>query len=138
MRSVLLGLGCLLGVAACGSDGMDCGTPADIHGSWTYTGTQNAPAATMTGTMALTQPGTCTVAGSLAITVDNGSGTPTDLSGPISGLFLDPTTVDLTADLGGERRHIGTVVADTISGTWAMTGAGGGLSGTFRAVRGTP
>ncbi len=137
MRTLLLGLGCLVGVAACSSDGTDCGTPVDVHGNWTYSGTQSSPAATLTGTMTLSQPGTCTLAGTLAIAVDDGSGTPTNLSGPVSGVFLDATTVDLTAELGGERRHVGTVVADTISGTWAMTGAGGGVTGNFRAVRGT-
>jgi hypothetical protein len=63
--------------------------------------------------------------------VDNGSGTPMLLDGGVSGVFLDDSTVDFTAQLNGERRHLGVVRADSIIGSWS-----GSTSGTFKAARG--
>jgi hypothetical protein len=122
----------LLLLGGCGSDKIECGTPADLAGNWTYAGVQSAPtAANLTGTMSLTTSGTCTFDGHLSVSVDNGSGTPTLLDGSVSGVFLDDSTVDFTAQLSGERRHLGVVRADSIVGSWS-----GGTSGTFHAVRG--
>lgn len=136
MRGPILLLGPLLLLGGCGSDKIDCGTPPDLAGNWTYSGVQSAPtAATLTGTMSMTSPGTCTINGHLSVSVDDGSGTPTMLDGGVSGVFLDDSTVDFTAQLSGERRHLGTVRADTIAGSWSPSGPSGS-SGTFRAVRG--
>ncbi len=136
MKFLALSLGSLL-VVGCGSDKIVCGTPPDLTGSWSYSATQSVPAATLAGTLSLTTSGGCTIDGHLSVTVDDGSGTPTLLDGGVSGVFLDESTVDVTTQLGGERRHLGTIVADTISGSWAESGPSG-KSGTFRAVRGAP
>lgn len=135
MRGLSLLLGSILLATGCGSDKIQCGTPVDFAGNWTYSGLQSAPtAATLSGTMSITSTGTCTFDGHVSITVDDGGGTPTMLDGGISGVFLNDSTVDFTAQLGGERRHLGTVRADTVAGSWSSTGPGG-ANGTFRAER---
>lgn len=128
-------LGTLL--TACGDAPLECGAPASIAGAWSYEATQTAPsAATLSGTLTLTRPGTCAVGGTVAGTIDTGDGSPEMFDAGVSGVFLDETTVDLSIGIDGERRHIGEVVADTISGTWADGSSG--ATGIFRAERGTP
>ena len=129
-----------LALAACSSAPEDCGAPADPSGTWDYTATQTTPAATVAGTWTLNRPGTCRIGGTFAATVDDGDGSPTLMSGSISGVFLDETHVELHLypSSGGDRTHLGTVVADTLTGTWEQPAAGGGTSGSFRAERSGP
>ena len=67
---------------------------------------------------------------------DDGTGGTTSLSGPVTGRALDSTSVTFDAFLASAtRHHMGTVKADTITGTWVdLTSGGPGASGTFRAV----
>lgn len=126
----------LLSAAGCGTDPIECGTPPDLTGTWAYSAT--APDAIIAGTLTITDGGSCVIEGAIAVTVDDGDGSPSLLDGGVSGLFLNSTTFDLTADLGGARRHLGSVVADTLAGNWSQPTGGSPLTGTFRAVRSTP
>lgn len=122
-------------LSGCADDPLECGAPEDISGAWSYAATQTSPsAATLTGTLTLTRPGTCTIGGTAAGTIDTGDGSPEMFGVSVSGVFLDETTVDLSIEIDGERRHIGDAVADTISGTWADGSSG--ATGSFRAERG--
>ena len=130
----------LLVLGGCGSEEEDCGAPVPMTGTWDYAATQSTPAATLTGTWVLSQPETCRVGGTFSATVDEGDGSPVLLSGSVSGLFLDETHVEihLYPASGGDRTHLGTLVADTLTGAWEQSGAGAGASGSFRAERETP
>lgn len=131
----LLGSAWILG---CRTDSAGCGSPGSAAGSWTYTGSQTSPTAALSGTLTLTKTGTCTVAGTLMLTVDEGSGTPVTSSWTTSGDFLDDSIIELSAvNTGVERYHLGTLRTDTLAGTWNVT-SGGATSGTFRAVRSGP
>ncbi len=136
-RDLLLGAAIAL-LAGCNTGTSACGAPPSIAGTWAYTGTQSNPTANLTGTLTLTRTGTCTVSGTLMLTIDNGIGTPGTTSWPTSGDFLDDSILELNADSAGgaERHHLGTLRADTIAGPWSMTS--GGANGTFKAVRSTP
>lgn len=137
MRPSLL-VACALAVAGCGSDAIECGTPPDLTGNWEYSATQSNPAASITGTLTISDGGSCGIEGNVSVTIDDGDGSPTMDEGGVSGLFLTSSAVDFTADLSGARRHLGSVVADTISGHWSQPTGGAPLTGTFRAVRSTP
>jgi len=140
MNRGLLALLAALALAGCSSESEDCGTPADPSGTWDYDATQSTPAATVTGTWVLSHPETCRIGGTFSATVDEGDGTPGLLSGSVSGLFLDETHLEihLYPAGGGDRVHLGTMVADTIAGSWEQPGAGAGMSGSFRAQRSEP
>ena len=132
-RAVLVVL--LAATLGCSTGELNCGSPPDLTGAWTYTGTQVSPPASITGSMNLTHPGTCLVGGNISLTVDDGSGTPQVLTGPVAGIWIDEHNLELNAEFGDERSHAATVVADTMSGDWSQPGAGGGASGTFKAVK---
>ena len=136
-RTLLLGAALAL-LAGCNTGTSACGAPPSIAGTWAYTGTQSNPTAALSGTLTLTRTGTCTMSGTLMLTIDNGGGTPGTTSWPTSGDFLDDSILELNADSAGgvERHHLGTLRADTISGPWSVTS--GGANGTFKAVRSTP
>jgi hypothetical protein len=124
-------------VLGCSTSTPDCGSPPDLAGSWDYKGTQSGPAALLTGTLTLSRTGTCTVAGTLSLTVDDGSGTPVTSGWTTAGDFLDDSIVELNAVQGGdERHHVGIVRADSIKGSWAVTG--GGANGSFTLKRTGP
>lgn len=140
MNRRILPLLAVLAIAACSSESEDCGTPGDISGTWDYTATQSTPAANLTGTWVLSQPETCRIGGTFSATVDEGDGSPVLLSGSVSGIFLDETHVELHLypTEGGDRAHLGILVADTLAGSWEQVGAGAGTSGTFRVERTGP
>lgn len=136
-RRLWFGGAAILAIAGCGTEELTCGSPPDLSGDWSYDGVQSAPPATLVGGMTLERDGTCRVSGTISMTVDDGDGTPTMVSGPLYGSFLDEDNLELIAELDGEWTHAGTLVADTIAGEWAEL-SGSGRSGTFRAERSTP
>jgi hypothetical protein len=60
------------------------------------------------------------------------------LSGSVSGSESGTDVIDFDANLAAEttpRRHVGQIVADTITGTWVSSADGAMASGTFRVER---
>jgi hypothetical protein len=59
------------------------------------------------------------------------------LGGLVSGSESGTNVIDFDADLETTpRRHVGQIVADTITGTWVGEGTNGAMSsGTFRVER---
>ena len=133
-----------LWVVAAALAGMACsGTPTDsgpppvaLLGKWTYTGTEPGSPITISGTLTISGQSGKLLTGSAAWMEDDGTGVTTPLNGPVTGRALDSTSVVFDAILASAtRNHVGTVKADTISGTWFDVTSGGlGASGTFRAV----
>jgi hypothetical protein len=109
----------------------------ELRGTWSYTAVQTAPsAATLTGDLTVSGQSGQSLSGSIDVIEDAG-GQLRRLTGPVSGRALDATTVDFDAFVdGADRRHVGTVRADTVVGEWAdFSGGGAGASGTFRLER---
>jgi hypothetical protein len=66
------------------------------------------------------------------------SGENTSLNGLVSGTESNGSVIDFDADLETVRRHVGQIVADTITGTWIGSASNGNMSsGTFRVERET-
>lgn len=137
MRSLRPALLLLATLAACGEGDIECGAPADASGTWTYTGVQSGPSSATTGTLSgeltLSRTGTCSLQGTLSLTLTPGAGSPTSDGGPTSAIFADENSIELTAHVLGERLHSGDWVADTIAGSW--NDFGNNTNGTFRLVR---
>lgn len=134
MRVAMLGLAGAAFLAGCSTDVPGCGTPRDAVGTWTYTGSQVSPTATLAGTLTLAKTGTCTLSGTLSLTITPGGTT----GWSTTAHFLDDSIIEIFADStpGVQRYHLGVVRADSIIGDWNKTESG--ANGSFKAVRSAP
>jgi len=141
MRPRLHGLALLAGLAfATGCDLLTepLGTDApDVRGVWQFTGTQVSPALNLFGTISITGQNKADIVGSATWEERDGAGGVQLDGGPLNGRVLSERDIDFDVSLlGGERRMVALIVADTMTGDWVQPAAN--LRGTFRAVRGTP
>jgi hypothetical protein len=107
-------------------------------GTWKYTGIQTQPVReTLTGTLTISHESGSSFQGSLEmIELNEQSGESSVINGLVSGSQSASDVIDFDANLESVRRHVGQIVADTITGSWIGTAPGGALSsGTFRAER---
>lgn len=110
------------------------GPVADVRGTWSYTGSQSAPALTLVGTMVVTKQSGEVISGTLSWEERDGLGGVQLRGGVLNGrvIGLDDTDFDVSDD-AQVRRHLARVTPDTIEGVWAAVALG--TSGQFRAVR---
>jgi hypothetical protein len=112
-----------------------------LNGSWTYTGVQTGPVReTLTGTLTISRESGTSFQGRLDLVGFNPqSGQTRVLGGLVSGAESATNVIDFDADLEATpRRHVGQIVADTITGTWIGSSSDGTMSsGTFRVERET-
>jgi hypothetical protein len=112
-----------------------------LNGTWNYTGVQTGPVQeTLTGTLTISRESGTSFQGRLdLIGVNAQSGQSRVLGGLVSGSESATDVIDFDADLeAASRRHVGQIVADTITGTWVGPGSDGTMSsGTFRVERET-
>jgi hypothetical protein len=110
-----------------------------LNGTWNYVGVQTSPTReNLSGTLTISRESGTSFQGRLDLVATNTqSGQSTVLGGLVSGAESDGSVIDFDADLESTpRRHVGQVVADTISGTWVGTSSGGVVAtGTFRVER---
>lgn len=133
LRSILLAGG----VSACTLATEAEGPFVEVVGTWSYTGTQTAPALSLDGTMSILQQNGGDISGSLTWTerdaLDNLQLRGAQIAGRVIGLGDADFDVVIPE---GTRRHVARVSAngDTIDGVWAAVATS--RSGTFRAIRG--
>jgi hypothetical protein len=112
-----------------------------LNGSWNYTGVQTSPTQeTLTGTLTISRESGTSFQGRLDLVgVNSQTGQSRVLGGLVSGAESSNDVVDFDADVEtAPRRHVGQIVADTITGTWVGASADGIMSsGTFRVERET-
>jgi hypothetical protein len=111
-----------------------------LNGTWQYTGVQTQPVReNLTGTLTISRESGASFQGQLVIVATNEqSGENTSLNGLVSGTESNGSLIDFDADLETVRRHVGKIVADTITGTWIGSASNGNMSsGTFRVERET-
>ena len=112
----------------------------ELNGSWNYTGVQTGPVReTLTGTLTISRESGSSFQGRLDLVgVNEQSGQSRVLGGLVSGSESGTDVIDFDADLETTRRHVGQIVADTITGTWIGSSPDGTMSsGTFRVERET-
>lgn len=113
------------------------GVAANVVGSWTYTGTQTTPALLLEGSIAITAQSGATISGTASWDEYEGMVLTGTDGGPVAGRVIGPSDVDFdVVTPSGDRRHVGRLVADTMTGAWVQLP--GGQSGEFRAVRTAP
>ena len=112
-----------------------------LNGSWAYTGVQSGPVReTLSGTLVISRESGTSFQGRVDLVGVNGlTGSMRSLNGLVSGSASGANVIDFDADLETTpRRHVGTIVADTITGTWVGSSSDGTVSsGTFRIERET-
>jgi hypothetical protein len=110
-----------------------------LNGSWKYTGAQTVPVETLTGTLIISRESGSSFQGQLNLVgVNSQTQQQRILSGSVSGSESGTDVIDFDANLAGEttaRRHVGQIIADTITGTWVSSADGAMASGTFRVER---
>jgi len=112
-----------------------------LNGSWNYTGVQTGPVReTLSGTLTVSRESGSSFQGRLDLVAMNSqTGQSRVLGGLVSGSESGSDVIDFDADVeSNPRRHVGQIVADTISGTWIGSASDGSMtSGTFRVERAT-
>jgi hypothetical protein len=110
-----------------------------LSGTWSYTGVQTNPVReNLSGTLTISRESGMSFQGRLDMRADNPqTGTNRVLGGLVSGSEKDASVIDFDADVEAvARRHVGEIVADTITGTWVGSSSDGAvISGTFRAEK---
>jgi len=112
-----------------------------LNGSWNYSGFQSGPVPeTLSGTLTISSASGTSFQGQLHLqAINSQTGTPRLLDGLVSGTASSSSIVDFDANVeSAPRRHVGQIVADTITGTWIGSSPDGTMSsGTFRVERET-
>lgn len=123
-------------LAACTVPGEPAGDGAVVRGEWSFTGTQAAPSATLTGSLTIQSQQGDLITGTAGWDERDGFGAVRAAGGPVSGRVIGQDDVDFDIQVDGVmRRHVGRLVADTMEGNWVQFSDG--RSGSFRAVRGS-
>lgn len=110
-----------------------------LNGTWSYTGVQTSPIhENLSGTLTISRESGTSFQGRLDLIATNTqTGQSTVLGGLVSGAESGSDVIDFDADVETTpRRHVGQIVADTITGTWVGSSSTGTVSsGTFRVER---
>jgi hypothetical protein len=109
-----------------------------LNGSWKYTGVQTVPVPeTLSGTLIISRESGTSFQGQLNLVgVNSQTQQQRILTGSVSGSESGTDVIDFDANLETTpRRHVGQIVADTITGTWVSSADGAMASGTFRVER---
>jgi hypothetical protein len=139
-RVRIFALACAVLLSACLKSTEPQPSLLQLSGSWNYTGVQTGPVReTLTGTLTISRESGTSFQGQLHLV---GVNSQTELSRLLDGLVSGSESgdvIDFDADLEATpRRHVGQIVADTITGTWIGSSSDGTMSsGTFRVVRET-
>jgi len=107
-----------------------------LSGSWNYSGIQTLPVPeTLSGTLNITRESGTSFQGQIQLVGVNSQQQQRLLNGSVSGSEIGTDAIDFDADLETTRRHVGQIVADTITGTWYSSSDAAMSSGTFRLER---
>jgi hypothetical protein len=133
-----LGIASVLLTSACLQSTAPQPSALQLSGVWNYTGVQTAPVrAALTGTLTISRESGTSFQGRLdLISANQQTGQSTVLGGLVSGSASGTDVIDFDAEMDVVRRHVGQMVADTITGTWIGSAPDGTMSsGTFRVER---
>jgi hypothetical protein len=110
-----------------------------LNGSWSYVGVQTSPMReNLSGTLSISRESGSSFQGRLDIVAMNSqTGQSRVMGGLVSGSEQGTNVIDFDASVEmTPRRHVGQIVADTISGTWVGSAPDGTISsGTFRVEK---
>lgn len=121
-------------LAACDSP-TDHAATVDVQGEWTYHATQTIPVLDMAGALIISEQEGASFSGTAQLTETDVQGTQRTRLAVVSGRVVGGDVVDMDLYVDTHvRRHVARITADSMSGTWSVTGAATS-SGTFTARR---
>jgi hypothetical protein len=136
---VVVGASMALGLSACLKSTEPQPSTLELNGTWKYSAVQiGSIQESLAGTLTISRESGTSFQGRLDIVGTNSqSGQTRLLGGLVSGSESGTNVIDFDAELETTpRRHVGQIVADTITGTWVGEGSNGAMSsGTFRVER---
>jgi hypothetical protein len=138
-----LAVAILLAASACLKSTEPQPSTLQLNGTWSYAAVQTGPVQeTLSGTLTISRESGTSFQGRLVLLGTNSqTGETRPLNGLVSGSESAGNVIDFDFDADVEttpRRHVGQIVADTITGTWIGEGSNGAMSsGTFRVERET-
>lgn len=121
--------------SACASPVDQEGGGPDVLGTWSYSATQVAPTAQLTGTLTVVRQQGSSFDAQLEVQERDLQGNVRNWSAVVAGRTVGAYVIDF--DVFVEvmaRRHVGRVSGDSITGTWAQLDTGP-RSGTFKSRR---
>lgn len=136
----IFALACVVLLSACLKSTEPQPSLIQLNGSWNYTGIQTVPVReTLSGKLTISRESGTSFQGRLDLVgVNSQTQLQRQLNGLVSGSESGTDVIDFDADLEATpRRHVGQIVADTITGTWISSADGTTSSGTFRVERET-
>ena len=138
---ILIALAIMVSSSSCLSSTEARPSLSNLSGTWTYTAAQTSPVReNLAGTLTISSESGASFQGRLDVV---GSNPQTQqnrvLGGVVSGSTQGSDVIDFDANLEtAPRRHVGQIVADTVTGTWVGSSPDGGMvSGTFRIEKET-
>lgn len=128
-------LAAAVGVASCTTPTDTSPTSVQLVGSWRYIAAQTSGTrVTYDGTLTITQQSGRTFSGGIDAQATGPQGNVTRVNGVVSGRVVSESSLDFDFQLPDEvRRHVASVSADTIKGSWANADLTS--LGAFTAVR---
>jgi hypothetical protein len=139
MQRALGALVCVFALSGCLKSTEPQPSLLALNGTWSYTGVQTSPTReNLSGTLTISRESGTSFQGHLEVVATNAqTGQSVLLGGLVSGAESGSNVIDFDADLEAQpRRHVGQILADTISGTWVGSSSNGSMSsGTFRVER---
>ncbi len=122
-------------LAACDSPTDGGMAPVNVEGRWTYQAAQITPLLNMSGALDIDEQDGRSFNGTVTFTEVDAQGTQHVRAGLLTGRVLGDDVLDIDIYVDAQvRRHVGRLAADSITGTWSVTGAGA-QSGSFTARR---
>lgn len=134
MRRAILAV--VLTCAACTSPTDDSAATRDLRGVWAYNGVQASPALTVRGTLRIDQQTGADFSGTAEFSETDVQGTQTNRAGVVNGRVVGNGAVDFDIYIEtAPRRHVASLLTDSMAGSWARTGATPVVTGSFNARR---
>ena len=94
-------------LASCSLGTEPTGPTADVRGTWSFVGSQAAPALDLAGTIEITQQSNDLISGSVSWEETNGVGGVELKGGALTGRVIGLTDIDFDVILDeGDRRHV--------------------------------
>jgi hypothetical protein len=126
-------------VAACVAAASEPNGVTPLEGLWDLNGqSASGSGGAMQGTWTVRSTSAVGFAGSYDVIESTGGGGQRRLTGPVTGRMASANTTEFDVIvIGSTRRHIGTLQADTVKGSWFDVSQNGAVeaTGSFRAIR---
>lgn len=138
-RAIGFAIGVTVAAGACVAPPTEVPGVTPLEGRWDLAGQfSGGSGVSFQGVLTIQSTSATGFGGTVDVVETSAQGQQRRVGGPVAGRMASGTTTEFDAILGtSTRRHVATLLVDTLRGSWFEMSPTGGLelSGTFRAVR---